>query len=183
MTTQSVTLLSSEDFAALGDIGRADLIRGRIVPLTKPRPKHGRITMRLGSAVEQFVRGHKLGETYAAETGYLLERDPDTVRAPDISFMRVELSRDHEENEWYTHSPDLAVEVLSPSEGPEPVREKIELWLRHGARSVWVIDPVARTLTIYPADGTQEVVHEDQPLRDESVLPGFVLRPLRKIFR
>jgi Uma2 family endonuclease len=182
MTTNVQTLLTADEFAELGDIGRADLIRGRVVPLTKPKPKHGRITMRLGSAVERFVRRHKLGETYAAETGYLLERDPDTVRAPDVSFVRAELAKKHNEDEWYPHSPDLAVEVISPSDTPQQVTDKIELWLRHGARSVWVIDPVARTLTIHRADGTEELIREDEPLRDQAVLPGFSIRPLGKIF-
>lgn len=121
MGTSLSTLMTAEEFAALGDIGPAELIHGKVVRLTAPKPRHGRIAMRLGSALHRFVRKHKLGVVYAAETGYLLEREPDLIRCPDVSFVRAALAAKHDEDEYYPHSPDLAVEVLSPSDRPEKV--------------------------------------------------------------
>ena len=100
--------------------------------------------------VDQFVaRQIRLGKVYAAETGYLLERDPDTVRCPDVSFVRQELAAVHDDDEYYFHSPDLAVEVLSPSDRPGRTKDKVQVWLTFGAKSVWVLDPSAKTLTVH----------------------------------
>jgi len=182
MTTRTSTLLSAEEFAGLGDIGLAELIRGRVVYLTKPKPKHGRIAMRFGRVIGNFVERHKLGEVYAAETGYVIEHNPDSVRAPDVSFVRAELALGHDEDEWYPHSPDLAVEVLSPTDRPGAVEEKVQMWLDGGGRSVWVVDPEQRAVSIRHADGSVHLVGEAEELRDELVLPGFVIKPLRKMF-
>ena len=175
--------MSAEEFAALGDIGPAELIHGKVVRLTAPKPKHGRIAMRLGGMLDRFVRKHKLGEVYAAETGFVLERDPDLIRCPDASFVRAELSDVHDEDEYYEHSPDLAVEVLSPSDRPEKVKEKVQAWLGGGAKSVWVVDPDEQTITVFHVDEPGRVVQHAESLNDDAVLPGFVLKPIGRLFR
>lgn len=181
MTTQAEKLMTAGEFAALGDIGPADLIRGRVVYLTRPKPRHGRVAQNISRAIDDFVRPRKLGQVYGSEIGYLVERDPDTVRSPDVSFVRAEVADAHDEDEWYPHSPDLAVEVLSPTGRPADVQEKVQLWLDAGGRSVWVIDPANRSATIYRADGSEERVADDGTLKDQSVLPNFSM-PLRAAF-
>jgi Uma2 family endonuclease len=182
MATQVSTLITAEEFAALGDIGPAELIHGKVVRLTAPKPKHGRIAMRLGSLLDDFVHRNKLGEVYAAETGFLLERDPDLIRCPDVSFVRAEAAHGHDENEYYGHSPDLAVEVLSPSDRPEKVKEKIQAWLECGARSVWVVDPETKTITVHRPAAPPRISSADEAFRDEAVLPGFAIEPLGGLF-
>lgn len=181
MTIGTATLITAEKFDALGDIGTAELVRGKVVPLTKPKPKHGRIAMRIGRKVGNFVERKKLGEVYAAETGFLVERNPDSVRAPDVSFVRTELALGHDEDEWYPHSPDLAVEVLSPGDRPGAVEEKVQMWLDGGGRSVWVVDPATRSVIIRRPGGNDAEFWGNAILKDESVLPGFSMR-LRSIF-
>ncbi|HZK81779.1 MAG TPA: Uma2 family endonuclease [Humisphaera sp.] len=176
LKTAMPTLLTADEFASLGDIGRAELVRGRIIHLTKPRPKHGRIAMRIGTAISNFVQKHNLGEVYAAETGFIAGRDPDSVRAPDVAFVRAEIVASHNEEDWLPHSPDLAVEVLSPSERSDQTADKVQMWLGGGARSVWVFDPKARTATVYQATGGVWTFKDGADLRDDSVLPGFVFR-------
>jgi Uma2 family endonuclease len=178
MTLKTVmpALVTAEKFASLGDIGRAELVRGRIVQLTKPKLKHGRVAMRIGTAVFNFVLENKLGEVYAAETGFVAGRDPDSVRAPDVAFVRAEILATHNEDDWLPHSPDLAVEVLSPSDRAEQVADKVQMWLGGGGRSVWVFDPKTRTATVYQTDGSVKVFAADDYLRDETVLPGFSFR-------
>ena len=175
--------MTAEEFEKLGDIGRAELVRGRVIYLVKPKPRHGRIAMRISAPLAEFVHRHNLGEVYAAETGFIAGRDPDSVRAPDVAFVRAEVVAAHDEEEWLPHSPDLAVEVMSPSDRPGAVQDKVRMWLDGGARSVWVIDPDRRLATIYRADGSEQVINEDDDLRDDSVLPGFSMSLRRALDR
>ncbi len=183
MTIRTPTILTAQEFAELEGIGTAELIRGRVVPLTKPKPKHGRITMQFGAAISAFVSRQKLGEVYAAETGFIVEHNPDSVRAPDVAFVRSELVLGHDEEEWYPHSPDLAVEVLSPTDRAAAVQEKVRKWLDGGARSVWVADAATESVTIHHPDGTIRIVNAADELRDDTVLPGFSIKPLSTLFR
>ena len=182
MATQVSTLLTAEEFESLGDIGPAELIQGKVTRLVAPKPKHGWLTFRLGMRIGQFVEANRLGKVYAAETGYLLERDPDTIRCPDVSFVRREMSDVHDDDEYYAHSPDLAVEVLSPSDRPGRVKEKVQVWLTFGAKSVWVLDPAERTLTIHRADESPRDFGGQDAFRDPTVLPGFEIVPLSQLF-
>ena len=173
-TTQTVPrLLTAAEFEALGDIGRAELVRGKVVHLVRPKPKHGRVAQNITRRLDRHVEPRKLGQVYGSEIGYVVERDPDTVRAPDVSFVRAEVSAAHDESEWYPHGPDLAVEVVSPTEtGPE-VDAKVAMWLASGSRSVWVVDPQRRSGRIHRGAGADEQLAEDGFLQDQAVLPGF----------
>ena len=183
MTIRTPALITAEEFASLEDLGSVELIRGRVIPVTKPKPKHGRIAMQFGAAISGFVKQHKLGEVYAAETGFVVEHNPDSVRAPDVSFVRAELVLGHDEEEWYPHSPDLAVEVLSPTDRAGTVDEKVRMWLDGGARSVWVADPASESVTIHHPDGSTHLIKSDERLHDEVVLSGFSVSPLSQLFR
>ena len=108
--------------------------------------RHGRLAMRMGRALADFVDRCELGEVFAAETGFVLSRDPNTVRAPDVAFVRT--GREIGDG-FIEGAPDLAVEVLSPGDRPGSVREKVAEWLDAGTEAVWVVDPRARTVTIH----------------------------------
>ncbi len=181
MATTTEKLLTADEFAALGDIGPADLVRGKVVYLTRPKPRHGRVANNIATAITEFVKPRKLGQVYGSEIGYIVEVNPDTVRSPDVSFVRGEVANAHDEDEWYPHSPDLAVEVLSPSDRPGEVEEKVQMWLDGGGRLVWVVDPARRTAAVHRIDGSIESFTGDQELRDDSVLTGFSI-PLLSIF-
>lgn len=106
-----------------------------------------------------------------AETGYKLETDPDTVLGPDVSFVsRERLDRIPEG--YFPGAPDVAVEVLSPSDRQSKVEWKTELWLSLGAKSVWVVNPKPRTVEVVRADGLRKVFRESDELIDDTV-PGF----------
>ena len=182
MPTQVSTLLTAEEFHTIGDIGPAELIHGKVVRLVASKPKHGRITLRLSSLIDQFVQAHKLGVVYAAETGYLLEREPDIIRCPDVSFVRAEIAKAHDEDDYFPHSPDLAVEVVSPTDRAGKIKDKIQVWLDGGARSVWVVDPDEKTLAAYHPESPPQVFRCDEVFRDDLVSPGFTIDPLDQIF-
>jgi Uma2 family endonuclease len=108
-----------------------------------------------------------------AETGFKLASDPDTVRGPDMAFIRTERLPDPEPVGFPDFAPDLVVEVLSPGDRPGAVLAKVADWLSAGTRLVWVLDPSRRVARVYRDDGTEEVLTADQALAGEDVVPGF----------
>ena len=138
-----------------------------------PGYPHGTVTMNLSLLLGMYVRTYNLGVA-SSEIGFKLETDPDTVLAPDISFI----SRDRIGivSEGYPHgAPDLAVEVLSPGDRKTPVERKTALWLKLGAKAVWNVNPRKRTVEVVRADGHRKLFHETDELVDDTV-PGFKVK-------
>ena len=138
--------------------------------------------MNLAAPLAQHVRAHGLGLTFGAETGFLLSRDPDTVRAPDIAFVRTEsLPSDGVPQGFIPGAPDLAVEIVSPGDTVYEVDEKTAVWLAAGAETVWIVNPRRRSVTIHHKSGGTRVLGENEELSGEPTVPGFSL-PVRAIF-
>ncbi|MCU0636722.1 MAG: Uma2 family endonuclease [Gemmatimonadaceae bacterium] len=152
---------------------RTELVRGRLVVREPAGHAHGRVAMRIGAAIAQHVQQHRLGETFAAETGFTLQRDPDTVRAPDVAFVASTRLSQLGARGYADIPPDLAVEVLSPDDRPGEVLQKVGDWLSAGCRLVWILDPIRRTGTVYRADGTMALLGEHDAFDGEDVLPAF----------
>jgi len=127
------------------------------------------------------VREHDLGLVVAAETGFTLARDPDTVRAPDVGFVSRERVPDPLPKGYAEFAPDLAVEVLSPDDRPGEVLAKVADWLNAGSRLVWVVDPDQRLVRVYRADGSESLLGAHDLLVGEEVLPGFAC-PVADVF-
>jgi len=152
---------------------RVDLVRG-ILRVREPAGYlHGEITARLCKVLMDHVDGGGLGRVLAAETGFKLNADPDTVRAADIAFISRARLPDPRPAGYPALAPDLAVEVLSPGDRPGEVFAKIGDWLSAGTRLVWVVDPERRLARVYRHDGTEAFVTADGVLDGEEVLPGF----------
>ena len=138
--------------------------------------------MRLGSLLEQQVREHELGVVYAAETGFVISRRPDTVRAPDVAFVRqARLDREGDVAGYLPLAPDLVAEVVSPNEPQSQVEEKSLDWLASGAAMVLVVDPKTRTVRVHRAAGGVEVLDTASVLDANDVVPGWTL-PVAKLF-
>lgn len=179
-------LLTAEDFLTMPDADRLrELVDGRVVEVSPTGRRHGRLTLLLGWRIAAFVEEHELGEVYAAETGFVLARNPDTVRAPDISFVkreRLPASNDpNDEDRFLELAPDLAVEVISPSNSARDISDKVINYLDAGTLMVWVIEPRRRILTAYAADRTARIFREGDILDGGDILPGFQL-PLAEVF-
>jgi len=151
---------------------RWELVEGALHMMTPASGEHGKVAMRIGVILDRWVHPRKLGVIYAAETGFVLSRDPDTLRAPDAAFVRAE--RGEPADAGFIHgAPDLAVEVVSPAE-PEPrVMEKARQWLDAGSQAVWIIWPRERRMTVVTRDAGPRQLHEADELDGEPVLPGF----------
>jgi Uma2 family endonuclease len=150
-----------------------ELVRGRLVVREPPGTKHGRIAANLGYFLSDFVRRHRSGVVLAQDTGFRIEADPDTVRAPDVAFVRQERVAEIPERGYAAVAPDLLAEIVSPGDAAPEAMEKVAAWLRAGTRLVWVIDPARAEARVHRADGTISIVAADGVLNGEGVLPGF----------
>jgi Uma2 family endonuclease len=152
---------------------RVELVRGSLLVREPAGSTHGLVAMRLGAELFLFARQSGAGDVFAAETGFQLATDPDTVRAPDVAFVardRLPLSGT---TGYPALAPDLAVEVLSPGDRPGEVLTKVADWLSAGTRLVWVVDPERRMARVYRRDGSESILAVDGVLEGEDVLPGF----------
>jgi Uma2 family endonuclease len=153
---------------------RYELIRGRLITMSPSGSEHGVVSMRLSLILGPFVAARNLGLLFGAETGFKLERNPDTVRAPDVAFIsHAKIPPGGIPQGYWTGPPELAVEVVSPSDTAREVSEKAADWIRFGARAVWVVDPDSKTVTVYAADGSVETIAEGGTMEGGELLPGF----------
>ncbi len=160
---------------------RTELVRGTLVVREPAAYRHGDVAMRLTAAIGNFVYAQDLGRVFAAETGFTLARNPDTVRAPDVAFISRERLPDPAPRGFAEMAPDLVVEVLSPDDRPGEVLAKVADWLNAGVRLVWVVDPLHAKGRVYRADGSEELLAASDALEGEDVLVGFSA-PLQTIF-
>jgi len=174
-------LLTAEDLWRMPRDGRRyELVKGELVEMTPAGLRHGRLASRINVFLRQFADAHGLGETMV-ETGFCLECRPDTVRAPDVSFLSTQHLPAADQQGFVPGAPDLAVEIVSPGEKDSDVQDKVMDYLTHGVRLVWVVRPEQRTVTVYRPDGTARLLRETDTLEGENVLPGFTL-PLQVLF-
>jgi Uma2 family endonuclease len=152
---------------------RTELVGGVLRVREPAGYRHGEVAQAFALAIGKFVEAHRLGRLVAAETGFKLSTNPDTVRAPDVGFIRRERVPDPAPRGFAELAPDLVVEVLSPDDRPGDVLAKVGDWLTAGTRLVWVADPIRELVRIYRADGSETVVSKDAELHGEDVLPGF----------
>ncbi len=138
-----------------------------------PGYRHGRVAAQFGNRLAVHVEANDLGQVLAAETGFKLTAQPDTVRAPDVAFISRERTPEPEPTGYAELAPDLVVEVLSPDDRPGAVLAKVADWLEAGTRLVWVADPERRHVRVYRADGSESVVTVGETLDGEDVVPGF----------
>lgn len=170
----SPTAQTADDLLRFREPGKtAELVRGVLIVREPPATSHGARSARLLQRVGGFIQQHDLGEVFAQDTGFKIERDPDTVRAPDVAFVARERLAQIPEEGYADLAPDWVAEILSPSDRPGEVLEKVGQWLNAGVRLAWVIDPVRRDALIYRADGSVSSVGADDELDGEDVFPGF----------
>ena len=171
--------LTAEELLAMPDDGmRHELVRGELTTMVPAGWDHGKVGGIIEDHLRQHVKANRLGVVPMSDTGYLLARNPDTVRAPDVSFVRLE--RDRTERGFYPGVPDLAVEVISPTDRYAEVEEKTREYLRAGTRMVIVVDPQGKTARVHTATATRDLGIDDT-IDGADVVPGWKL-PLREIF-
>ena len=184
MSTTSIALMTAEELMELprGEGFRYELINGELEKTMSAGLPHGRIAARLLVLLGNFIWDHGLGEVFAAETGFQLTFDPDSVLAPDVSFVsRERLEEVGETERFWPGAPDLVVEVLSPSDRPGKVNKKTLLWLSYGAKQVWIVNPKDSTVRIQRSPTDTTTFSGSDYLEAQDLLPGFRLS-LDRIF-
>ena len=150
-----------------------ELVRGRLIVRELPSTTHGRVQSHLNLLVAGFVRSHHLGAVFGQDTGFRIASDPDTVRAPDLAFVKRERVSSIPPRGYAAMAPDLVAEILSPDDRPAEVLAKVGEWLEAGVAVAWVIDPERKAAQVYRADGSVAAIGPDGRLDGEGVLPGF----------
>lgn len=175
-------LTTAEQLLAMPDEGqRCELVCGELRSMSPGGCRHGDLANYLGGELHRWNRGRRHGRAYGADTGFVLARDPDTVLAPDVAFVRRERMQAVAAAGYFPGPPDLAVEVRSPRDSQRAVAAKAAEWLQHGCPLVWTVDGDARTVTVHRAGANPRILHADEVLTGGEDLPGFEL-PLAELF-
>ncbi len=185
----SATLLTADDLLRLDAQGvRGELVRGVFCEVMSAGYRHGMIVVRLVAKLFNYVDERRCGTVVASDVGILLERDPDTVREPDIAFTSADrLPLGSEPVGYCDVVPDLVVEVASPSDRPGELAERAAMWLGFGVRLLWVVHPGPKKVEAHHADPQMDGAPKvatltlNDDLDGGSVLPGFTY-PLSRLF-
>jgi Uma2 family endonuclease len=153
-----------------------ELVRGEVIELPAPRIRHGVVTANTVGILRAYTVKRRKGYITSNDSGVILERGPDTVRGPDVALYEDARSFDELPAKYAETPPRLAVEVWSPSDRPVLLLNKVADYLRTGVEMVWLIDPQARTVTVYRPDKMPRIYQEHEVLTGEDVLPGFRCR-------
>jgi Uma2 family endonuclease len=176
MATVSKKLITAEEFARMPDPpdgSQQELVRGEIITMPPPGTRHGVCCLKVGRLLGNYVEDKRLGTAAGNDAGFISERDPDTVRGPDVSFWSRERLPEIPEEGYTDVPPDLAVEVVSPSDVHSRIHRKIRHYLERCVRLVWLVDPELRTVSVYRSRQQAQILEESDTLTGEDVLPGF----------
>ena len=176
-------LYTAEEFAAMQRDGwRAELVEGEMIAMPAAFADHGRTASRINILVGHYILQNNLGETYTAETGFLIARNPDTIRAPDFSYIQANrLTISVLGPTWGGVIPDMVAEVVSSGDRVKEIDEKVKMWLAAGVRLVWVAWPQVRVLQVYEPPAPVQELDDTATLTGGAVLPGFSA-PVAEIF-
>ena len=183
--TTPITIKDIEDMEAR-DISR-EIVNGQWVDAGEEKMTgelHGAIATSLIIGLGSHVKTHKLGRVYPADTTYILEEDKDGVqrmRLPDVSFVAADHVKTRDRGTYYQLAPDLAIEIISPSERAVAMRAKLKDYLRTGVRQVWQVYPETQEVVVYLADGTVRTYGIGQTIPGDEIVPGFTL-PVADVF-
>lgn len=173
--TTTATLMTADELLLMPDDGfhRYELIKGELITMAPAGGEHGAVGIKAAIRVGNFIESNDLGVVFNADTGFIIGTDPDTVRAPNVSFVRKErIPPDGIPKGFFPGAPDLAVEVISPSDSYTEVAEKVAQLLEAGTQLVVLIDPRTRTVALHDDSGIDRLTEADT-LTLGDVLLGF----------
>ncbi len=157
------------------DGSRYELLEGELITMTPAGGRHGQTTLAVGTILRTFVKQKRLGHVVSNDTGVFTAKDPDTVLAPDLAYWSRHRLAEMPEG-FVEVAPDLAVEVVSPSDSQSYVHRKVLHYLDHEVPLVWVVDPKTRTVTVYRSRQDVCILGEAEEITGGDVLPGFSCR-------
>ncbi len=184
MTMVATQLMTAEMLEVLPNDGRRlELVKGELIELMASGGEHGAVTARLTWRIAQIVEENDLGEVLGAETGFIIDRNPDTVRAPDIAFISKARIEDMNgiPRGFIPLAPDLAVETISPNDLYTQSHDKALMWLEFGCKLVLLLNPRKASITVYRSKKDIFILEADDSLEFPDLVPGFSIK-VGKIF-
>lgn len=176
MATLTSPMTVEQFWKLCGDGRGRELVAGEVVEVAPGSVEHGRVALTAAFPLQVFLREHPIGEILGNDTGFLLSRNPDIVRGPDIAFVRRERLANLPREGFFPGAPDLAVEVVSPNDLAQEVERKVQDYLTAGAALVWVLYPETRHVMVYRPGGEARVLSRKDALEGADVLPGFTCK-------
>jgi Uma2 family endonuclease len=182
MATAEALLTAAEYWRMPNDGPPTELVRGRVVPMNMPTPRHGQICSRIDRLLGNFAEEHNLGHVVCNDAGVLTERNPDTVRGPDVAFYSyTRLPRGPLPEGYLDVVPELVFEVRSPGDRWADILDKVAEYLRGGVSTVCVLDPRTETAHLHFAEEAPRLLTADQDFTLPQVLGAFRV-PVRRFF-
>jgi len=175
------TLITGEELAEMGDLGRSELVEGRIVELSPTKMQHGRLESHITYLLQRYLEDNDLGVVMGGEIGLYTQRDPDTIRGADVLFISHERLAQATPGGFLDVAPELIVEVLSPSDRWSEVRKKLKEYFAIGVTAVLIVEPDERAVSLHRSTTDIQEYTDQDALQLEDILPGFNL-PLSKLW-
>jgi Uma2 family endonuclease len=176
LTLTETKLITGKELAEMGNLGRCELIEGRIVPMAPTGDEHGGIEVKIGGRLDGFAATHNLGKVRGGEVGIYIRRNPDTVRGADVLFISNERYAQKKSAGFLDVAPELVVEILSPYDSWSDVTRKLRDYFSIGVLLVWVVDPQTRTIYAYRSMTEVREFTESDDLPGDEILPGFAVK-------
>jgi Uma2 family endonuclease len=154
---------------------RHEVDEGELLVMTRPNYRHGRVQSNLIRILGGHAHHHKLGDV-VSESGFILGRNPDILRGPDVAFVRAERVPEVPDEGWAEFGPDLAIEIVSPSDTARQIDRKVHQYLAAGTRAVWIVYPDTQSVQIFEPNGVARVIEAEGLLASPHALPGFEVR-------
>lgn len=173
--TTATKLITAEEYAQMPDLGApTELVRGEIVEINIPKPRHGEVGLNAGSIIRQFAKEHNLGRAASNDSGIITERDPDTVRGGNVWFISYKkIPKGPLPQDYMDVPPDIIVEVKSVFDRWNEILGKVAEYLRAGVGVVCVLDPETETVRLYRDEEVESVLSGDEAVTFPDELPGF----------
>lgn len=172
LTTKHVT---GDELITLPNIESCELIGGRIKYMSPNGWQHGRLESQLNWHLKNFVTTHDLGEVLVGEVGIYIRREPDRIRAADVAFISKKRLETITSTSYLDTAPDLIIEIISPADQWEQVRQKLEDYFAIGVSHVWIVEPKNQTILVFRSPTELKKYEGADVLVGEGVLDGFTL--------
>lgn len=169
-------LLTGEELFNMGDVGRAELVRGELIQFMPTGHPHGCVESNLAMLLGAFVKTHNLGRVLTGETGLYTQRDPDTVRGMDVAYISHERLAQVKSTSFLDVAPELVIEIMSPSDSWTEINDKIEEYFEVGVKLIWIVNPKRKRVHAYHSFTELDLFNTEDMLTGGVVLPDLEIR-------